>query len=324
MYLKILHVKILCSMIRLGLKAINIKSHGTDVKAVSLSRTLPRYSLCQNGLSNGIKHLKKIGMSNVQDLLTVMYHNNNNGYKVVVVPTCLFPFAADPYYGYSLKYVQRELEIIGKYARENQMRLTWHMPNSLSRYLLEDVYHERMILDRMLNHCLEMIEYMKLNDGLIIVSLSDCTLWNVDKKSILKRLRDTLRNMDTKQLQKLALENDPYNFGIDELDKICEEFSIPLVMNTQNHLIRCGKTLNKEKIKELGCKHKQQNLRQLIIHSEPENAYTYTMEEKLRISQYAYVPEELTKDSSVDIDIIMLYCQEGGGTKTSGILDELP
>ena len=78
--------------------------------------------------AKGIKYASELGLDNCKDLLTIVKWNNENGFKFFRITSNLFPWSSE----YKLSDMPDYEEIcnilsdVGKYVKENEMRITCH------------------------------------------------------------------------------------------------------------------------------------------------------------------------------------------------------
>lgn len=280
----------------------------SDLQNVHLSRTLPLFCITSSGLIEGIKRLQEISKRNLTDLLQVLHWNRTNNIRPFVIPFGIFPYAADPYYGYSITFAKGLLQKAGTLARKGKQRILFHLPPEISWTLLSKQSHQELIFLRHMNHLHEMISMMRIEKPTIILSFSkadsiDGTIENLQRK---------WDGLPSHLKFHIALENDPFNFPLHILLPFCQKNMIPLVINTHHDMISRFPVMdsfmiinyNVNEWKEIENLWNKLGKRQIVLYSEPL-VTKGTMGEKLQRKSYvAKLPPFLQELKNCDIIVL--------------------
>jgi UV DNA damage endonuclease len=179
-------------------------------KGIFMSRTLRLNTILNLGKEKGVQYAKNLALENLKDLFSILKWNKENDISFMRLSSEIFPFASHIDYGYNLDFCDIQLKEIGKYAKENNIRLCMHpaqfnvlsSPNeNIIQNSFRDLDHHCDILDRM----------DQGKDSVIIIHGGG--VYN-DKKSSLKRLKENISRLP-----------------------ISEELSIPIVIDTHHNSI---------------------------------------------------------------------------------------
>ncbi len=205
---------------RLGYACICTELRKDDIFA---SRTIRLNTL----KSKGIDYAKELALQNLKDLLTILKWNKKHNIYFMRLSSEMFPFANHLEYGYSLDFANDLLQEIGKYARDNNMRLTMHpgqfnvlsSPNeTVIMNTINDLKHHCDILDRMGMGC----------DSVMIIHGGGVY---GDKQKSLKRLEENFLKLPENVRNRLVLENCEMSYCVEDLLDISENLNIPLVLD---------------------------------------------------------------------------------------------
>jgi UV DNA damage endonuclease len=208
------------SNFRLGYACICTELRKDDIFA---SRTVRLATLQTKGLD----YVKSLALQNLTDLLTILKWNKENGIYFMRLSSEMFPFASHLEHGYSLDFADAKLKEIGKYARDNNMRLTMHpgqydvlsSPNeTVISNTISDLTHHCDILDRM---------EMGVDSVMIIHGGG---VYN-DKNKSLKRLEENFKKLPINVQHRLVLENCEMSYCVEDLLTISESLQIPIVLD---------------------------------------------------------------------------------------------
>ncbi len=145
----------------------------------------------------------------------------------------MFPFATHPEYNYSLDFANEILEKIGNYARENDMRLTFHP----SQYDVLSSPHENVIVNTIndLKHHADILDRMKMNVDSVMILHGGGTYKNKDKS--LQRLENNILKLPENVRNRLVLENCEMSYSVEDLLPISEKLNIPIVIDLHHDSI---------------------------------------------------------------------------------------
>ena len=211
---------------RVGYACICTELRKNDIFA---SRTLRLATLKKKGLD----YVKDLALQNLRDLLTILKWNKENEIYFMRLSSEMFPFASHLEHGYTLDFADSHLKEIGKYARDNNMRLTMHpgqydvlsSPNkSVIANTSSDLIHHCDILDRM---GMGRDSVMIIHGGGVYG----------DKEKSLKRLEENFLNLPKNVQDRLVLENCEMSYCLEDLINISEKLQIPIVIDMHHDSI---------------------------------------------------------------------------------------
>ncbi len=108
-------------MVRYGYACINMT---LQEKGVYIGRTAQRKAF----LEKGIQHCSRLSLENIQDLLEILKWNVVNNIQVYRMSSDMFPWASEYKYSELPDYIEIRnlLEHCGSYAKQNNLRLSYH------------------------------------------------------------------------------------------------------------------------------------------------------------------------------------------------------
>ncbi len=203
----------------------------------------------------GIKYLKEKALENCIDLEKMIHWNAENGIRVLRISSDLFPHISNIHVkskkrheknqrtlAYTLNFAKDILARIGRLARLNKMRLTFHpaqfnnlsslTENVLLTTLIDLRYHAK-ILDML--HCDQDSIMIIHGGGLYGDKEASIQRWMVNYNKLPKRIK-----------RRLVLENDERSFSIIDCLKVSNQINIPIVFDT--HHFECYKLLHPEEV----------------------------------------------------------------------------
>lgn len=201
-------------------------------------------------IDGGLEDAKNTAKENVVDLLKMIFWAKNHGINVMRISSELVPhgnnielikkFGNEGKEYLSLVFLQDYLEIIGKIARLEDMRLTFH-PGQF----VQLGAHDKNIYDssvRELNMHASFLDLMGMNeDSVIVIHLGGTYC---DKQKTIKRFISQFKEMDEKIKRRIVLENDEKCYDAEEVLEICKELNVPMVFDI--HHYQCYKLYHKD------------------------------------------------------------------------------
>lgn len=187
------------------------------------SRTLRLQTL----KSKGISYAKELALKNLNDLLAILQWNVENDIYFFRLSSDMFPFASHEIHGYNLEFADTLLKKIGKYARDNNMRLTMHP----GQYNVLSSPREVVITNtiRELNHHAEILDRMEMGcDSVMIIHGGGVY---GDKSSALERLKQNILKLPENTRKRLVLENCEMAYNVEDLLDISEKLLVPVVLD---------------------------------------------------------------------------------------------
>ena len=226
--------------VMIGYACINM---GLREQDVFTNRTLRKATLEKEGYD----YLSDMIVSNLQDLLTILKHNEANGIKFFRISSEIFPFYSHPALGYELEDLPKSetilslLKQIGDYATENNHRLTSHpgpfnvlaSPNdSVVEKTLKDLECHSKMFDYM---GFEPSHYNKIN-----IHVGGAY---GDKKSALERFCSNFQKLSDNCKKRLTVENDDkanmYSTK-DLYEGVFKVIGIPIVFDYHHYKFNTG------------------------------------------------------------------------------------
>lgn len=175
----------------------------------------------------GIEYVKALALQNCKDLLKILHYNVKNGIFLMRISSDLFPFGSHQEYSYSLDFADEILKEIGKFAKDNSIRLTTHpgqynVLSSPKQEVIDNTFRD-------LNHHCDFLDRMGLDQDSVMVIHGGGVYGN--KTDALKRLEDSYLKLPKNTRDRIVLENCETNYSIEDLLPICEKLNIPLVVD---------------------------------------------------------------------------------------------
>ena len=187
----------------------------------------------------GIEELKRRVLANLEDLYKLLEWNENNGVKVFRLSSELFPHKTNPKVpNYTYDFALEHLKRIGKYAKEKNIRLTFHpgQHNVLGSPHTKAV--KQSIED--LNYHAEVLDLLECDKNSVMVIHGGGTYG--DKPGSKKRWIERYNNLPDNIKNRLVLENCERSYSIVDCLEISESCGVPVVLDT--HHQKCYKQLH--------------------------------------------------------------------------------
>ncbi|EED83994.1 predicted protein, partial [Postia placenta Mad-698-R] len=214
----------------------------------------------------------------------------------------MFPFASHKVHGYDLSYAHEELKAAGALAKHYGHRITAH-PGQFTQLASprEDVVEASV---RELDYHCQMMRYMNLDqDSVIIIHMGGVY---GDKDGALARFRENYMTKLTDEMKaRLVLENDEICYNPDELLPICEELSIPMVLDYHHNWINPSVLPFPELLPRIAATWTRKGIRQKQHLSEPRPGAESVMEKRAHADRCQELPEVLVGD---DVDLMIEVC----------------
>jgi UV DNA damage endonuclease len=208
------------SNFRLGYACICTELRKNDIFA---SRTVRLSTL----KTKGVDYVKKLALQNLTDLLTILIWNKEHDIHFMRLSSEMFPFASHLEHGYSLDFADTKLKEIGKYARDNNMRLTMHP----GQYDVLSSPNEKVILNTisdLVHHC-DILDRMEMGPDSVMI-IHGGGVYN-DKNQSLKRLEENFKRLPPNVQNRVVLENCEMAYCVEDLLNISESLQIPIVLD---------------------------------------------------------------------------------------------
>lgn len=213
-------------MVRLGYACINSRLRKKGVFA-SKGITLATFR------KKGLEEVKRIALSNIMDLYTILQFNEKKGIRFFRITSNLFPHLGSPFLSmsilgrneYNIDFARSLLRKIGKYARENDHRLTMHPGQYTQLGSPNAVVVERAIVD-LTNHA-DILKAMGMTPEMGSVIIIHGGGHFNDRTTTLKRFRRNFKKLPKYVQEYITLENDEI-YSVADLLPVCLELKIPL------------------------------------------------------------------------------------------------
>lgn len=208
------------SNFRLGYACICTELRKNDIFA---SRTVRLATL----KAKGIEYVKDLALQNLRDLLLILKWNKEHDIYFYRLSSEMFPFAGHLEHGYSLEFADNLLKEIGKYARDNNMRLTMHpgqydVLSSPSETVIENTVSD-------LKHHCEILDRMGMGPDSVMIIHGGGVYGN--KPNALKRLEENILKLPENVRNRLVLENCEMAYCVEDLLELSESIGIPIVLD---------------------------------------------------------------------------------------------
>ncbi|KAI9882855.1 MAG: UV-damage endonuclease [Watsoniomyces obsoletus] len=189
-------------------------------------------------IGRGQTYVEELGLANARDIVKMLRWNHRYGIKFMRLSSEMFPFASHDQYGYKLApFASEVLAEAGRVAAELGHRLTTHPGQFTQLGSPRKEVIEAAIRD--LDHHSELLSLLKLpppqnRDAVMILHMGGVF---GDKEATLKRFRENYQRLSPDVKNRLVLENDDVSWSVHDLLPICEELSIPMVLDYHHHNI---------------------------------------------------------------------------------------
>lgn len=244
--------------------------------------------------------IHEIWEHNASKLLSIVKRCNNEGIKSFRVSSNLFPLydslTAELHSNKVIKYILQE---VGKYALNNNMRLTCHPDQFVVISSNKSEVIEKSF--RMLDHHAWIFDQMEL-------PLSPYYAINIHggTKGNSHYLVESIRKLNSNVKNRLTLENDERSYSVKDLFSVYEQTEVPIVFDSHHHTFNdVGLSIEEGlnlAIKSWGCIKPLTHL----SNTEP-TAINGSFTERRKHSNYVhYVPEcqlQANNNDQIDIDL---------------------
>ncbi|PWY66390.1 UV-endonuclease UvdE [Aspergillus sclerotioniger CBS 115572] len=189
-------------------------------------------------VARGQSYVEALGLTNARDLVKMLRWNDRYGIKFMRLSSEMFPFASHKEYGYKLApFASEVLAEAGRVIAELGHRVSVHPGQFTQLGSPKDEVVESSIRD--LEYHSEMLQLLQLppqqdRDAVMILHMGGVF---GDKEATLDRFRENYRGLSQDVKNRLVLENDDVSWSVHDLLPICEELSIPLVLDFHHHNI---------------------------------------------------------------------------------------
>lgn len=209
--------------IRLGYACINTALREDDIFS-------SRGIILKNANLKGRKELERLVTANIQDTLTILRWNEDHGVRNFRLSSVVFPHYTNPdlEFRYHMDFADRDLKALGDFARCNHHRITTH-PDHFSYQIASPspIVAEHAVADLAMH-----------DDMLSRIGLGDDSIMTVhgggvygDRKATLERWEREFLRLPDGIRRRIVIENDEWNWSVDDLLPLCEKLRIPLVFD---------------------------------------------------------------------------------------------
>lgn len=254
----------------------------------------------------GFDYVKNLAIQNLKDLKKILIWNVKNNIFFMRISSDIFPFASHKDYGYSIDFAKELLQDIGKYAKDNNIRITAHPSqyNVLSSPR-QDVI-DNTILD--LKHHSDIFDFMNLDQNSVMVLHGGGVYKN--KKESLKRLETNILNLDKNIRDRLVLENCEMSYNIDDLLPLSIKLLVPIVIDLHHDSLYKSKNPISFYYDQIFAIWNKRNIKPKVhvSNSIPELSISSSLRERRKHSDYIYFLHDELLKIKFPIDV-MLECK---------------
>jgi len=186
----------------------------------------------------GQAFIEQLCLANVQDMAKMIRWNDRYGIKFLRLSSEAFPFASHPEYGYKLApFAADALAEVGKVIAELGHRVSTH-PGQFTQLgsprasVIENAIRDLTYHDEMLS--LLKLPEQQDRDAVMVLHMGGVF---GDKAATMDRFRKNYAALSPSIKRRLVLENDDVCYSVHDLLPICQELSIPLVLDFHHNNI---------------------------------------------------------------------------------------
>ena len=217
--------------IQLGLCCIN-----TQLREKKPPVFMSRSVILRTLETKGVDHLKEKILQNLQDILTMIDWNEENGVRVLRLSSELFPHKSNPKAeDYNFDFAKDLLRQVGDKARSLSHRLTFHP----GQYNVIGSPNENVVNNTKLDlgYHAEVLDLMGMGDNSVMVIHGGGTY--KDKPATIDRWCENYMKMPEHIRRRLVLENCEKNFSIEDCLEISDRVNVPVVLDTHHYECYC-------------------------------------------------------------------------------------
>lgn len=222
--------------IQLGLCCLNTKLRAQKPPVFASRKMIVR---CVN--EKGIELLKSLIIQNLNDVITMIKWNEDNGIKVFRLSSELFPHKSNPKVeDYSFDFALDLLKEIGSLSEKFNQRLTFHPGQYNVIGSPNDKSFKQTIRD--LKYHADVLDLMGMDQNSVMVIHGGGVYGN--KVETLNRWCEQFQQLPDNVRKRLVLENCEKCFSIEDCLYVSEKVNIPVVFDT--HHFECYNKLHPE------------------------------------------------------------------------------
>jgi len=259
--------------VELGLCCLNNTLKESKIK-VFPNRTC----VLKTALLKGKEYVQFLALQNLNDVLTMLKWNFDNGISSYRLSSNMFPHATNEKFdgGYTLDFADDLLREIGVKANEYGIRLSMHPGHFNHIGAKSEKVFENTLVD-LRHHCdiLDRIEHtIDFGNKKAILCVHGGGTYK-DKNETIKRWIENFKRLPINIQKRLALENCEKSYSSEDCLKICKELNIPHIFDV--HHYNCFTHYNKD-----------------FIQKEPEELIPHVIEtwKKRELKPYFHISEQ--------------------------------
>ena len=212
--------------IQLGLCCLNTKLREQKPPVFASRKMIVR---CVN--EKGVELLKSLIIQNLNDVITMIKWNEDNGIKVFRLSSELFPHKSNPKVeDYSFDFALDLLKEIGSLSKKFNQRLTFHPGQYNVIGTPNDKSFKQTIRD--LKYHADVLDLMGMDQDSVMVIHGGGVYGN--KVETLNRWCEQFKQLPDNVRKRLVLENCEKCFSIEDCLYVSEKVNIPVVFDTHH------------------------------------------------------------------------------------------
>ncbi len=286
-------------MMNLGYACIN-----TTLANKTPRITTNRGMIKKTFLEKGLEHAGDLSFFNVSDLLVILRWNIKNNIRFFRVSSDIFPWANHyniktlPQY----KKIKDVLDEIGRYVKNNSIRLTFHPgPFNVLTSPKESVIENTIKDLEMHGTICDMLGLSKTPFNKINIH---CNGVYGDKKSAMDRFCSNFELLSNSVKKRLTIENDDKSsmYSVKDLMYINERIGIPIVFDFHHHKFCDGGISEKEAL-ALAISTWPKNIRPVVHYS--ESKADHELDVKVKAQAHSDYIKKLPNTYGYDLDLMV-------------------
>jgi UV DNA damage endonuclease len=201
---------------------------------VGLNTTLPTPNKIFRLRGYTDARMLEVARNNLKALHVILEWNKEHNIQIFRLTSQLIPLGSHPINsGIWKSALAEEFYTIGKYVKENNMKLSMHPGQYTVINALNEQYYINAVRD--LQYHADIFDLMKLDNKHRFVIHGGGAYG--DKSASLKRLRERIKQLPEPIYSRLMLENDDVIYSAEEILSVCLDTNIPAVLDTFHHEI---------------------------------------------------------------------------------------
>lgn len=201
---------------------------------VGLNTTLPTPNKTFRLSGYTDTRMLEVARNNLKALQVILEWNKQHNIHIFRLTSQLIPLGSHPINsGIWKSALAEELYMIGKFVKENKMKLSMHPGQYTVINALNEQYYLNAVKD--LQYHADIFDLMKLDTKHRFVIHGGGAYG--DKAASLKRLRERIKQLPEPIYSRLMLENDDVIYSAEDILSVCLDTKIPAVIDTFHHEI---------------------------------------------------------------------------------------